>query len=103
MLRWLYIQLIRLHPAPFRWRFGDDTDAIHAPAAGAAQDMAAIDVGLGLARIEPDRLAIVRKRVDPHENRPFNQGQGQYWNGEGPEIAENSLREWHVADGAEPF
>jgi hypothetical protein len=23
MLRWLYIQLIRLHPAPFRWRFGD--------------------------------------------------------------------------------
>ena len=24
MLRWLYIQLIRLHPAPFRWRFGDD-------------------------------------------------------------------------------
>jgi len=24
MLRWLYIQLIWLHPAPFRWRFGDD-------------------------------------------------------------------------------
>lgn len=24
MLRWLYIQLIRLHPAPFRWCFGDD-------------------------------------------------------------------------------
>jgi hypothetical protein len=24
MPRWLYIQLIRLHPAPFRWRFGDD-------------------------------------------------------------------------------
>ena len=23
MLRWLYIQLIWLHPAPFRWRFGD--------------------------------------------------------------------------------
>jgi EF hand len=24
MLRWLYIQFIWLHPAPFRWRFGDD-------------------------------------------------------------------------------
>src|SRR6476469_5800350 len=24
MLRWLYIQLIWLHPAPFRCRFGDD-------------------------------------------------------------------------------
>jgi len=24
MLRWLYIQLIWRHPAPFRWRFGDD-------------------------------------------------------------------------------
>jgi hypothetical protein len=24
MLRWLYIQLIWLHPATFRWRFGDD-------------------------------------------------------------------------------
>ena len=24
MVRWLYIQLIWLHPAPFRWRFGDD-------------------------------------------------------------------------------
>ena len=24
MLRWLFIQLIWLHPAPFRWRFGDD-------------------------------------------------------------------------------
>jgi hypothetical protein len=24
MLRWLYIQTIWLHPAPFRWRFGDD-------------------------------------------------------------------------------
>jgi EF hand len=24
MLRWLYIQLIWLHPAPFRWRFGDE-------------------------------------------------------------------------------
>jgi hypothetical protein len=24
MLRWLYIQLIWLHPAPFRWQFGDD-------------------------------------------------------------------------------
>jgi hypothetical protein len=24
MLRWLYIQLVWLHPAPFRWRFGDD-------------------------------------------------------------------------------
>lgn len=24
MLRWLYIQLIWLHPAQFRWRFGDD-------------------------------------------------------------------------------
>src|SRR4051812_48079871 len=24
MLRWLYIRLIWLHPAPFRWRFGDD-------------------------------------------------------------------------------
>jgi EF hand len=24
MRRWLYIQLIWLHPAPFRWRFGDD-------------------------------------------------------------------------------
>jgi len=24
MLRWLYIQIIWLHPAPFRWRFGDD-------------------------------------------------------------------------------
>jgi len=24
MLRWLYIQLIWMHPAPFRWRFGDD-------------------------------------------------------------------------------
>jgi hypothetical protein len=24
MLRWVYIQLIWLHPAPFRWRFGDD-------------------------------------------------------------------------------
>jgi len=24
MLRWLYIQLIWLHPASFRWRFGDD-------------------------------------------------------------------------------
>lgn len=24
MLRWLYIQLIWLHPAPFRWCFGDD-------------------------------------------------------------------------------
>jgi hypothetical protein len=24
MLRWLYIQLIWLHPAPFRWRFGND-------------------------------------------------------------------------------
>jgi hypothetical protein len=24
MLRWLYIQLIWLHPALFRWRFGDD-------------------------------------------------------------------------------
>lgn len=24
MLRWIYIQLIWLHPAPFRWRFGDD-------------------------------------------------------------------------------
>jgi hypothetical protein len=24
MLRWLYIQMIWLHPAPFRWRFGDD-------------------------------------------------------------------------------
>ena len=24
MLRLLYIQLIWLHPAPFRWRFGDD-------------------------------------------------------------------------------
>ena len=23
MLRWLYIQLIWLHPAPFRWQFGD--------------------------------------------------------------------------------
>jgi hypothetical protein len=24
MLRWMYIQLIWLHPAPFRWRFGDN-------------------------------------------------------------------------------
>ncbi|HTX40142.1 MAG TPA: hypothetical protein VME43_34220 [Bryobacteraceae bacterium] len=24
MLRWLYIQLIWLHPGPFRWRFGDE-------------------------------------------------------------------------------
>jgi hypothetical protein len=24
MLRWLYIQMIWLHPAPFRWCFGDD-------------------------------------------------------------------------------
>jgi hypothetical protein len=24
MLRWIYIQLIWLHPAAFRWRFGDD-------------------------------------------------------------------------------
>ena len=24
MLRWLYIQLIWLHPAPFRRRFGDE-------------------------------------------------------------------------------
>jgi hypothetical protein len=24
MLRWLYIQLIWMHPAPFRWKFGDD-------------------------------------------------------------------------------
>jgi hypothetical protein len=24
MLRWFYIQLIWLHPAPFRWRFGDE-------------------------------------------------------------------------------
>src|SRR5215472_16631877 len=24
MVRWLYIQMIWLHPAPFRWRFGDD-------------------------------------------------------------------------------
>ena len=24
MLRWLYIRLIWLHPAPFRWQFGDD-------------------------------------------------------------------------------
>jgi hypothetical protein len=37
MLRWLYIQLIWLHPAPFRWRFGDQMLAIFDGAARRAK------------------------------------------------------------------
>lgn len=50
MLRWLYIQLIWLHPAPFRWRFGDDMldDFDRAPLRGRPQYFA--DAVASLAR-----------------------------------------------------
>jgi hypothetical protein len=50
MLRWLYIQLIRLHPAPFRWRFGDDMLDDFDRSALRAKPRYFADAGASLAR-----------------------------------------------------
>ena len=49
MLRWLYIHLIWLHPAPFRWRFGDDMldDFVRAPGRAKPRYFADAVVSLG--------------------------------------------------------
>jgi len=49
MLRWMYIQLIWLHPAPFRWRFGDDMldDFDRAPLRAKPRYLADAAVSLG--------------------------------------------------------
>jgi hypothetical protein len=50
MLRWLYIQLIWLHPAPFRWRFGDQMLDIFDGAARRAKLRYLADAVASLAR-----------------------------------------------------
>jgi hypothetical protein len=50
MLRWLYIQLIWLHPAPFRWRFGDDMLDDFDRAANRAKPRYFADAVVSLAR-----------------------------------------------------
>ncbi|HXS96085.1 MAG TPA: hypothetical protein VN736_15875 [Candidatus Limnocylindrales bacterium] len=50
MLRWLYIQLIWLHPAPFRWRFGDEMLDDFDRAPGRAKPRYIADAVASLAR-----------------------------------------------------
>ena len=50
MLRWLYIQLIWLHPAPFRWRFGDQMLDIFEGAATQAKFRYLADAVVSLSR-----------------------------------------------------
>ena len=68
MLRWLYIQLIWLHPAPFRWRFGDDMldDFDRAPSGAKLRylaDAVAFERGKRIHTADEYMAAIAAQRV----------------------------------------
>ena len=68
MLRWLYIQFIWHHPAPFRWRFGDDMldDFERAPNRARLRYFAdtVADHGDEISASEVDQAAPALKKLD---------------------------------------